>query len=424
MELSDRTKETLKLLEDRRSQYSKCEVTFSIVKVNNVNRIHNGAIVFFNEKDSIPKKARLTYKNLILDQQIVSAEEGIKIVHRLINDNKITLPEFGEFELEANSISDVGGRDYEPAFQPYGFAYDRFGWPNRRIEYSIKTNSVPFDNLEVVSIQSPLYLSASYAIADFMNVSHPYNSVTSRIEIIIPDYRARIKKAYISNEKIKFEIEERETTENNLQFKYFLQSGSERKSGEVAIEKSNVITKYPNDTTLLEAVILDVSKNEAIDTKYVYPFRLEQWQETDPEAYEILIDRLIHDGENYRVEFKREMKDRPGEFLETVSSFSNSSGGVIILGVTNNGEKRGFRIDKDVITNIIASNCEPYPKFDIKEIKIDTISLTIVEIDEGENKPYSIKERGIFIRKNATDRQVSRSELDSIIKDKGSNVII
>ncbi len=423
MELNDRVKETLKLLEGRMGQYSKCEAAFSIAKVNNVNKIHNGVIVFFHEKDQIPNKSRLNYKNLILDRQILSADEGKKMIYELINDNKIMLPELGEFALEANSVADMGGRDYEPAYHPCGFAYDRFGWPNRRIEYSIKTNSMSFDNLEVVSTKSPLYLNAAYAIADFMNASHPYNPVTSRIEIIIPDYRARIKKARISDGKIKFEIEERETRESNLQFKYFLQSGSESRPGEVAIENNSATTSYPNDVTLLEAVILDISKDEPIDTKYVYPFRLESWQEVDPEAYEILIDRLIKDGENDKVEFKREIKDT-GEFLETVSSFSNSSGGVIILGITNNGEKRGFRINKDVITNIIASNCEPYPKFEIKEVKIDTITLTVIEIDEGSNKPYSIKERGIFIRKNATDRQASRNELDDIIKNNSSKVVI
>ncbi len=419
IELNEKTRASLKLIEERVAQYSKCELTFSFVKNNGDYKVCNGVIVFFHIKDKIPEARRLTYDNLVLDRQIVDAKKGIEAVKKLVEEGIIIVPGLGEFKIEANSISDVSGRDYTPAYQSYGYAYGTFSWPSRRIEYLIKTGQVGFSNIEIVSVESPLYPSAGYAIADFMKGSYPSNPIMQKIEIIIPDYRARIKKARILENKIKFEIEDREIKVENLLFKYFIESDSGIISGSSPIESAIALVECPENLTFLEAVILDTAKNDAIDTKYLYPFRLEPWQEVDPEAYGLFVERSITDGENYKVEFKSDIKNS-GEFLETISSFSNAKGGMIILGVTDNAEIKGFETTKDRITNIIASNCEPYPKFEIKEIKIGQIPLTIVDVGEGSNKPYSIKERGIFIRKNGTDRQITRGELDELERQRGS----
>ncbi len=56
MEFNAQTKASLKLLEERMQQYSKCELTFTVVKAENVRKIYNGAIVFFNEKDTVSKQ--------------------------------------------------------------------------------------------------------------------------------------------------------------------------------------------------------------------------------------------------------------------------------------------------------------------------------------------------------------------------------
>ena len=68
--------------------------------------------------------------------------------------------------------------------------------------------------------------------------------------------------------------------------------------------------------------------------------------------------KLIHGGENIRVEFKKSTDDITKDVYDTVCSFSNRDGGTIILGVKDNGTILGIapdavdRIKKDFVTSI------------------------------------------------------------------------
>lgn len=67
---------------------------------------------------------------------------------------------------------------------------------------------------------------------------------------------------------------------------------------------------------------------------------------------------LIHSGENTRVEFKKSTNNITKDVYDTVCSFSNRDGGIIILGINDNGEILGIspdavdRIKKDFVTSI------------------------------------------------------------------------
>lgn len=68
--------------------------------------------------------------------------------------------------------------------------------------------------------------------------------------------------------------------------------------------------------------------------------------------------QIIHGGENISVEFKKSTKDITKDVYDTVCSFSNRDGGIIILGVKDNGEIIGVLDDqidsmkKDFVTTI------------------------------------------------------------------------
>lgn len=72
--------------------------------------------------------------------------------------------------------------------------------------------------------------------------------------------------------------------------------------------------------------------------------------------YELLT--LIHGGENIRVEFKKSTNEITRDVYDTVCSFSNRDGGIIILGLKDNGEILGIipdavdRMKKDFVTSI------------------------------------------------------------------------
>lgn len=47
---------------------------------------------------------------------------------------------------------------------------------------------------------------------------------------------------------------------------------------------------------------------------------------------------LIHSGENIRVEFKKSTNNITKDVYDTICSFANRDGGIIILGVNDEGE--------------------------------------------------------------------------------------
>ncbi|MFX1298389.1 MAG: helix-turn-helix domain-containing protein, partial [Promethearchaeota archaeon] len=68
---------------------------------------------------------------------------------------------------------------------------------------------------------------------------------------------------------------------------------------------------------------------------------------------------------------------------------------------------------EDQIRNLIASNIDPRPHFDIFSRVIEEKEIIIVDVKEGDNKPYCHRQKGFFIRSNANDRHPTRSEMDS-----------
>ena len=102
--------------------------------------------------------------------------------------------------------------------------------------------------------------------------------------------------------------------------------------------------------------------------------------------------------------------------METVVAFANTNGGTIFLGVSDNCRIVGFKEDeKTKIIDLIAEHCNPSIEVRIdSEVLMQGIPITLVKVREGTNKPYTLKDRGIFVRRGASDRQIKRTELDEI----------
>ena len=129
-----------------------------------------------------------------------------------------------------------------------------------------------------------------------------------------------------------------------------MQTSLEIKSGEAQINENVVSVEYPENVTFLIAVILDISKDEAIDTKYVYPYRLEPWQEITEQSYNSLIDRAINGKEDRSLELKEKPNDR---FLRSASAFANTNGGVIVLGISDDKKIKGYEGSEDTLTQVL-----------------------------------------------------------------------
>ncbi|MBA7532340.1 hypothetical protein ES705_24566 [subsurface metagenome] len=120
--------------------------------------------------------------------------------------------------------------------------------------------------------------------------------------------------------------------------------------------------------------------------------------------------KVIKTGENETVEFKRSFND---QVIETVVAFSNTKGGIILIGVDDHGNIQGVKVGKETIQQIIneiKNKTIPYLSPDLEWIKIEGKQVLLIKVQEYPIKPVSFKGR-YFKRINNSNHQLSLNEV-------------
>ncbi len=125
-----------------------------------------------------------------------------------------------------------------------------------------------------------------------------------------------------------------------------------------------------------------------------------------------LIER-ISNGEDSYTQFKEQAvtaKDLAKEFV----SFSNAEGGIIIFGITDDGEVKGLSTDAiekigQLVGNTANENVKPPIHPLIKNMTIDDKKVMIVFVKNGTSKPYRTSS-GVFYTKSGADKKIISDE--------------
>lgn len=138
--------------------------------------------------------------------------------------------------------------------------------------------------------------------------------------------------------------------------------------------------------------------------------------------------RIIDCLESTTLEFKREMP-APEKVAIEVLALANTKGGRIVIGYDQKAKEfkdtPANQMQEERISNIISDYCSPRPPYYLSyETQIDIDgkpTLLIIDVPEGENKPYVLKnkslEDGTFVRIGSTSRKASRIELARLIRE-------
>lgn len=138
-----------------------------------------------------------------------------------------------------------------------------------------------------------------------------------------------------------------------------------------------------------------------------------------------LID-LITQGENKTLEFK-ETLPKNESIAKTVVAFSNTSGGRLIIGVTDNRKIIGIADEnlselQDTIVSVIMDRCHPNILPEIYTLNIEGKLLLVIEIFKGSLLPYYLKSEGkvegTYIRVGATNRKASVENIMELERQK------
>ena len=114
---------------------------------------------------------------------------------------------------------------------------------------------------------------------------------------------------------------------------------------------------------------------------------------------------LLKEKENLTLEFKEKYSSR---IDEDIVAFANTKGGIILLGVDDNGNVKGEELTNDLKAkiNTLTRNCKPSISVNIRQIE----KIVVLEIPEGDIKPYSCS-TGYFRRLDGNTQKMDTEEL-------------
>jgi predicted HTH transcriptional regulator len=117
------------------------------------------------------------------------------------------------------------------------------------------------------------------------------------------------------------------------------------------------------------------------------------------------IQNLILQGEGQHLDFKFEISDAK-KIARTLSAFANSNGGILLVGVRDNGAIAGIKTDEEVYMIESAAHifCKPPVAFKYKNWQVDGKNVLEVIVEESESKPHlapwKVGEWKAFVRVN------------------------
>ncbi|MFH1432217.1 MAG: RNA-binding domain-containing protein [archaeon] len=135
------------------------------------------------------------------------------------------------------------------------------------------------------------------------------------------------------------------------------------------------------------------------------------------------IEKLVSNGESDTLEFKKSLalKDEIGE---GVSALSNTSGGIILVGVTDSREIAGVETGKKTLedlANYIKTNTDNHIFPKISAVKAEGREIVIIEVKESIEKPVFFKSKA-YIRVGKSRHKLSASEIRNLAKESGTKV--
>ena len=130
--------------------------------------------------------------------------------------------------------------------------------------------------------------------------------------------------------------------------------------------------------------------------------------------------------ENERIEYKSQMID---DIYKEVIAFANTDGGVIYIGIDDQGNLTGIDNVDDTytrLTNGIRDAIQPDVTMFIRYI-LQENKVIRIEVEEGSYKPYYLKSKGlkpngVYVRQGASSVQASGEQIRRMIKESDGDI--
>ena len=132
------------------------------------------------------------------------------------------------------------------------------------------------------------------------------------------------------------------------------------------------------------------------------------------------LNTLVKQGESHYLEFKKSTTQLKAA-VETLCAFLNSKGGIILIGVKDNGQILGQQVSdrtKQEIANEIRK-IEPHAHIEVHYVAIgDAKQLIVIDVPAGKHAPYVFDGRP-FERNQSTTEKMTQHRYEQLIVNRG-----
>ena len=133
------------------------------------------------------------------------------------------------------------------------------------------------------------------------------------------------------------------------------------------------------------------------------------------------IKQLIRQGENHAVEFKSSQV-HADSLAKEMTAFANSYGGVVLLGVDDEGYIEGLSKDRhweEWVANISRNNIIPPISSTYHEVDMGSGKVGIITVEKGIERPYQTSRSLFLVRVGSTSRTATQGELMRLFQQAG-----
>ena len=137
------------------------------------------------------------------------------------------------------------------------------------------------------------------------------------------------------------------------------------------------------------------------------------------------IRKLIRRGEGEQLDFKQTVSD-PIKIAKTISSFANTRGGTLLIGVCDNRKIIGVdpEEEKYVLETAAGFHCDPAVALTYQEVEDEETDAIILKVDiaESRQKPHHVRGRDdqsqVYIRQHDKSLPASKLMIDMMRRGK------
>jgi len=414
-------KEIIETLDQRKAFYGSIRIKTALCKDKDVWKNLVTKIELMHKNEQQPSDRRIEYPNLLISDFTDTVKSLTSLTSNLVTKGILTTKGCPDVQIEGNLRKDEYFVDI-----PSNDSLFKSVWPCNCYIFYAKDAPLfkPFPpSGPLVSLAQPAFPDAYSAIRSIVGLDLEHSSqFRGAVVFVLPKYEARIREVRLGKKEISIDISTREAALNEVVGKvyYDRERGENSRQEDVIFdeESKSVPLEFVPDTIYLWLLSKKTGKrldHRRISLRWPTPQKDVIIEVTTDE-----IQELIRRGENETVEFKEKVTD---EFVETAVAFSNTYGGTLLAGVNDHGEIIGIgetKREEEKVRNLLRSHCEPPVEPDVKEKSIYEKPILVVQIKEGENKPYTFRGKGVYVRSGSTDRIATRDELDEIYERKKS----